>query len=632
MTSASPDKRLLDRFSSSILTRPDLSAPLPPDPGLRAAQPPAAHFETDAPLAPAQFSTHPRARTLLRRLADFLRRPDTPSPFAIALLAPAGGGKTSALNWLAAQASSVPDPPPVTILRAADLVDEPERELAASLFRALSPRHAALAGHAAREGAHFGADAGAFSRSIHEKLDILRRKLLAERHNLAQAETQQASLTETLLYDTPGSRVDAYARRVRAGFEPRLRRFGFTGDAVAEFKDFTRDLAETGAAPVRALQSLRALYAFPGQIRLLVYAALSFGLSWGAGWLAANRPVWLNALGSLGAQAEPATNFLRDHSGWLPLAAQGLFVLGFALIGLNIWRAFQFIRPLLHAAGLLEQDLAAKRPEMEQNVAHHARSVDLLGAEVAALAEKAAEAERRAAAAGASRTPPFFLETDAAAQKRDHARGFLNAVSEAIVARAQNAPAKFIVAIDGFEQIAAPTALLDRLRDQLARPGFVTLFALDEDVFAGSRENLLRRAQLAVRIDGDEQDRAEIALASLDAPLSPLETRLLGALAPLAGESPRAQKRLRNLNRFLRPAPEAPEGFAAALAFFLAANLGASEAERQALAAALRDGAGDFTLPQAPRLDVHLAMAREISGPIGLDAARQARSLAEAAI
>jgi hypothetical protein len=66
-------------------------------------------------------------------------------------------------------------------------------------------------------------------------------------------------------------------------------------------------------------------------------------------------------------------------------------------------------------------------------LAHQARSVDLLGAETTAVARQAAEAERRAAVAGASKHPPAFLEADAATQKRDLSLGFLHCLSQLII-------------------------------------------------------------------------------------------------------------------------------------------------------------------------------------------------------
>ncbi len=631
MSPFDPEQRDLDFFSAGAPQKPEpqlswgmgSGTESPPAAAPRGAGAPP--FETDAPAAPAQLALPPQNRALLERAADLMRRADAPSPFAVGLLAPAGGGKTSALRWLTdtlARSGAT-----VVTLRAGDLANEPERALAAALFRALSPSHAALANEAAQEGAHRGADAGALARAAHEKLDALRRKLMSERQNLSQTEARRAALVETQLYDTPGSRVDAFTRRMRAAFEPRLRRFGFAGDPLADFKDLTRDLAETGGFAARVLQGLRAVYAYRGQVRLLVFAAVAFELGRGAAWLAANRTEWLDALAASSSQGAQAKGFLQGHIGWLPQAAVLCGLLGLALLALNLWRAFSFMQPLVHAAGLLDEDVAAKGHELDQTLAHQARNVDLIGAETAAIAQHAAEAERRAAAAGAPRHPPAFLETDAATQKREFSRGFLESLSDLIAkTRPGGAISRLVVAVDGFESLPQSAALFDRLHDLLARPGFVAVYALDPGIFASSPQNLVRRVQLPLRLDAGGGDDA-LGPAPLDAPLSAQESQLIEALAPLAHGSPRLQKRLRNLFRFLRPAPGGPSGLTAALALLLAAGLGASPDDRRGLDEALAADGADFS-PQGSAL-LREAFARTISiaGPISHDEARRAAGL-----
>jgi hypothetical protein len=634
LTSAQPENRLKDILASNAPIRPEPQLSWPPaaspqnTPAAPAAQEalpaaaPSAGFEADAPAAPSRFALPPQTAALLMRLSELLRRPDAPTPFAIGLFAKAGGGKSSALNWLRASISA-PDGSPVAALKAVDLAAEPERALAAALFRALAPNFGPFANEAAHEGAHFGSDAGALARAAHEKLDLLRRKLLIERQNLAQTEARRAGLAESLLYDTPGSRVDAYARRIRAAFEPRLRRFGFSGDTLTGFKDFTRDLNETGSVQSRLVSAGKAVYAFPGQIRLLVYAVVCFGLSWGASWLSDNNTLWLNPINSSGAQGAQAGDYLQHHLDWLTQSAHVFSLLGLVLIGLNLWRAFSFMQPLFHAAGLLDEDVAAKRHELDQTLAHQARSVDLIGAETAAVAAKATDADRRAAAAGASKNPPLFLETDAATQKRDFSLGFLQTLSAAIEKGGPGAPRKLIVTVDGFEGVADPATLFDRLHDLLARPGFVAVYAINPGLFGTAPENLTRRIQLPLQLAAGRSEAAT-SLAPLDAPLTPVATQLLGALTPLAGDGPRLQKRLRNLFRFLRPAEDAPAGLSAALALFLAAQLGASADDRRSLNEALDGGGAGFAPFGSPVLKEALAAA----GPIDRAQARQAAALA----
>ncbi len=591
MTSAQPENRLKDILASNAPIRPEpqLSWPpaaspqnIPTAPAAQEAHPataPSASFEADAPAAPSRFALPPQTAALLIRLSELLRRPDAPTPFAIGLFAKAGGGKSSALNWLRASIPA-PDGSPVAALKAVDLAVEPERALAAALFRALAPNFGPFANEAANEGAHFGSDAGALARAAHEKLDLLRRKLLTERQNLALTEARRAGLAESLLYDTPGSRVDAYARRIRAAFEPRLRRFGFSGDTLTGFKDFTRDLNETGGVKSRLVSACKAVYAFPGQIRLLVYAVLCFGLGWGASWLADNNTLWLNPINASGAQGAQAGDYLQHHLDWLTQSAHVLSLLGLALIGLNLWRAFSFMQPLFHAAGLLDEDVAAKRHELDQTLAHQARSVDLIGAEASAVAAKAADADRRAAAAGATKNPPLFLETDAATQKRDFSLGFLQALSAAIEKGGPGAPKKLIVTVDGFEGVADPAALFDRLHDLLARPGFVAVYAINPGLFrsgagkpgpahpvaAATRGRALRtrhvagaarRALVAAGVPtdrrGDAACRRRPAFAEAAAQSFPLPASCRGrAHGPVRGARPVPGRPTRRLGR--RPA------------------------------------------------------------------------------
>lgn len=585
-----------------------------------------ASFESDAPAAPDKAGFAAPTQTLLKRLADLLRRSDSPTPFAIGLFAPAGAGKTSALNWLADNLKASGSPLVVAV-RAADLAAAPERALAAALYRALSPRHGALAQEAAQEGAHFGADPGALARSAQDRLEALRRKLTAEKQALAQTETRRAALKETLLYETPGSRVDSYARKMRNAFEHRLRRFGFSGESLSVFKDLTRDVNESGGMIGRLLTSLRALYAYRGQTRLLVLAALSFGVNQGFTWLAANKPAVLGIFSSAGSIGVQTADFLQDKLDWLPLAARIFALIALALLGLNLWRAFEFMQPLVRAARLLDEDVLARRHEIDQTLAHQARTVEMMGSDADALARKAAEAERRAAAVGASKNPPLFLESDDAAQKSDYARGFLESLSELLTRGAiSGAPRRLVVAVDGFESVEAPAGLFGRVNDLLARPGLIAIYALDPRLFPTASDDFARRIQLPMRLDADSH--ADLpALAPLDTPLSPLEARLVGALAPLAGDNPRAQKRLRNQFRFLRPAPGAPSGLTAALALFLAADVGASPADRQALQRALIEN-GDFAPRGSAALHEALANATAIDGPISREDARRAAALA----
>ncbi len=571
-------------------------------------------FVGDSALTPEAYCPAPGVEALLGRLAALLRLPGAPTPFAVGLLAPAGGGKSSALAWLA-KIVARDKGAAVVALDAAALAAEPERALASALYRALAPANPALVAQAAREAEHFGADAGSVARAAQDRLENLRKTLIADKQALAETQARRAALPETLLFDTPGSKVDTFARRMRAGFEARMKTFGLSGDPLTTFKDLTRDLAAAGAAPARLLAGSRALYAYRGQIGLLVYAAVFYGLSLGADWLATHKTQWLGALTELHSAGAQSADFLRDRLGFLPTAAQIAFWLALACVALNLWRAFSFSAPALRAASLLDEEVATHARELDAAAAHQARAIDRRGAEAAQAAQAAQAADKRAEQAGVGATPPGFVERDAASRTRDQAQGFLHGLSAALAASGQ----KLVVALDGFER--APASLPERLGALLARPGLVAVFALDPRALHG--DALARLLQLPLRLDAAPEEAP--SFAALDSALTDREEKLLAALAPLAGSTPRAQKRLRNFYAFLRPAPSAPAENFATLGFCLAAGLGADDSERAALDAALR-GVG-FAPDKAPRLTEFLNTAQAIFAPVSLEALRRTAAL-----
>ncbi len=100
-------------------------------------------------------------------------------------------------------------------VKAADLADEPERALAAALFRGLSPRHGPFAQEAAQEAPISARTPGAVPARREETQDM-RRRLTDGKSGPANPKCGAPPSPDILLYETPGSRVDAYARRIRA--------------------------------------------------------------------------------------------------------------------------------------------------------------------------------------------------------------------------------------------------------------------------------------------------------------------------------------------------------------------------------------------------------------------------------
>lgn len=630
MSPASPERRQPEFASAPRRAEPSFSPPPPSAPTPAPVEEQRHPFETDAPASEKKFQFAGAARILLERLAELAARSDAPTPFAFGLLAPAGGGKSSALGWLG---EKIADSGALVVrLDASELDAAPEQALAGALFRALAPQHGALAEAAAADAAHFRADAGALHRAAREKLDATRRQLIVEKQALAGSENRRAALKDRLLFETPGARVNLFMRKIKTGFAPRLRGFGFSGDPLASLRDLIRDVSDRGGLGARLLTSLRALYAFRGQTGLLIYAALSYGLGRGLDWTASHQGQLLDQLASTGSAGAQSVEFLREKLFWLAPAAQGFGWLALALIALNLWRAFAFMRPLVHGAALLDRDLADHRRDVEQTLALQARHVEQLEAEAEALSRQAAEAERRSNAAGVSRAPPAFLLEDASSRQTVEATGFLQALSRRLAGARP-----IVVAVDGLERLEQPARAFARQQALLAQPGFLAIFALDPSWFEAAPEDFARGVQLPLRLDRAFFAEA-VALAPLDAPLSALETRLIAAVAPLAGPNPRAQKKWRNFYRFLRPAAAeagnaVPAGAVeAALALLLAAEAGALPEDREALRHALAAPFGDFMPKGAATGSAALQHAlNEIFaaiGPIRPDDARRAAALA----
>ncbi|MCW2283937.1 hypothetical protein M2323_001546 [Rhodoblastus acidophilus] len=597
-----------DFTSEPSITRfPPKAAPgaapkTPPGPS-----PAPASLASDSPLAPEAYA--PPA-TCAVRLARFVEVAGAaPTPFALGLLAPAGGGKTSALGWVEARAQKQGGLV-VARFEAADLAADPERALAAGLYRALAPTQSALVAVAARE-----AEEASATSHTQDRLDDLRKKLIAERQALADHQERRAALPETVLYDLPGTQVDTFARRMRGGFEARMQAFGLSGDPLLAFKDFTRDLAALDGTRARIFACLRSLYAYKGQTSLLVYAVLLYLLAQGLDWASLHKADWLGWLSRTHEAGAQTAEYLRDRLGPLDAAATLATWLALFCIGLNLWRAYAFSAPLLRAAKKLDEDVAARAPEADEAVASQARVVERLAAQTAAAKQQAAEAERRAESAGA--LAPAFLERDAAGQKREQALALLSALSAGLAKKGGRA----VVIVDGFEKVLAGGALLERLAHLLARPGLVSIFALDPALCDASSQ--ARLLQLPLRLNAGAFDSP--SYAPLDASLSALEERMLVSLAPLVGDTPRAKKRLRNFYLFLRPARGADDKLAPVLAFAIATEM-AGGAEREALETLVAGGHPDVA--RAPLFADMLKATQDIGGPLEAENLRRAVALA----
>ncbi|MBK9082532.1 MAG: hypothetical protein IPL88_10850 [Rhizobiales bacterium] len=523
-------------------------------------------------------------------------------------------------------------------VEAASAAGDPAAAIAAGIERAMRRADrdwAALAD----EAAFALADPQAAAREAGERFDALRRRLDEETRELDDAKGKRARLPDLLLYETAGSKVDSFARGNRSRLETALRRFGFSeADATVAYKNLVGEVTELGGAASATPTLLRSIWAFRGQTRLLVIAALlvllwiAFGMAqdsqgaWGP---------WLREQGGLGvAVAEWAAKGWLATFGRVALAGAGL-----ALV-VNVWRAVRFTAPILRGAKLLKADLAERSVELDRQIEARASRIEALLAEAEAARKAAETTTQRAASLGARAAAPSALAVDSRAD------GFVAALDEAL---ARNpARARVIVAVDGLDDVPAEAArrVLDAARRLLAGPHYAVLAGLDPALGAlgatpeARRDGFARLFQAAWRLEpgaGFDPERAiaahltgaetaappapapDAARSLLDEPINMAESDLIARLAPLAGATPRQMKRFANLYRLGRLA--SPNR--SALALMLAAELGAA-GDPLAVNAALDEGRepdGD------PRLIGAVRAARAAAGggikPADLYAARR---------
>ncbi len=638
-----------------------------------AGQPPAAAPSPDAqrPVFTSDAAGGPDAlgrAAPLARLSELLAHRGAQGPLSIALLGGPGSGKTHALmdmvegasllSTAALAAPAGPFLPRIVALRleAPDLGDAPEAAIAERLHARLSREYPHVAQRAAEEAAHAAADPRQTARALADHVDEARRRLAGERMARDEAATRRARLTETVLYETPGSQIDAYARGNRGKIEPALRAFGFAGaDPTADFKGLVQTMSETGGAGDRLLASLRALWAYKGQKKLIVFGLIFFFFSWLLNAMAVDRS-WLGPLQSGGESLKGVANWITNHIGLLASASRIAEFAGLACFAFVLWRAWRFSQPLWRGARLLDLDIEARKTDLDHQIAHHAQRVDALSREADALAERASEAEKRAGGAGASVVAPAFMR--ATPGHTAEARAYFAALDSIASGEGEGktagaTPSRYVIAIDSLDRLAPQKglSLLQSVASALARPVFALVTAFDPrhfDSVEGAGVALGRVVQtpfalggveapgwnafveqLAGRAPARRAERAPQAQSRLDLPLAEPETRLLAALAALAGPAPRNVNRLVNAYRLARH--DAPDDLAA-LAVQLALIVGGTRLERDAFAKALTasDPAAPFAAPEAgPRVAAALqAAAAAQGGAVTTASARRAGAVA----
>jgi hypothetical protein len=638
-----------------------VAPPLPPlaqpsEPGVIVTPPPASPpirpvFVGDRRDTPDVLNFAPT----LDLIAALAAHRGTQTPVTIALLGPAGSGKSFALRQIGARiaqlASSAAAPfvskIHVQSIDAAALDGDPGLAVAARLYAGLRQTYPEFAGELGTA----AQDPHVALREADEKLDEARRRLDSERRALEEAGARRARLTETVLYESAGSQVDSYVRANRPMIESRLRSFGIAGgDAVRSYKDLVQLVARSGG---KTSLVLRSFWAFKGQTKLIVTAILLLLAAWGLGLAVDQQDVWLADLRGGPKAGAALADWFATHMSLLSHAQTAAVVLALAALIANGVRAVAFLRPVFRGAQLLDSDLDNRRRDLDGLYAHETKRVDSLERDVERLTRNLAEAERRASESQGSAlnvASPFGSDGPHAPDVFDFLSRRLNAASPS-TAVGTAYPQRILLAIDNLDCIPPERAraVLDALH-RLGGPGFVTIAAADLarlDPKALRRNELERWIEVPVRLDalGASTDRDALVRAALgeaaasaegnksdsprpdlDAPLDEDEKALLAALTDLAGQTPRAVKRFVNLYRIARLASDRSR---APLAFMLAVQ-GGSEADRKMVAEALVGEPGAaFDLPRAePRLraayDAMVAAGGRVSLGDAAEAARRA--------
>lgn len=578
----------------------------------------------------------------MRPLADLCLSGEAETPFALGLVGPRGAGKSFALRRLleAIEARARAARPPllsklvIAEVDAAGHSGDPASAVAAAAYAALERDYSALA----EEVSQGAVDPRHAAAAAVERHDEIVARLEQERRARDEAEARRARLREALLFETPGSRIDAFIRASRGSIEAKLRRFGFEGDSDAGYRNLVRDLSGQRVRS-RVGLFLRSLWAYRGQTRLVVLAIVAFALAYGVSWL--REPAVQDRLPALAAQAAAPLDWIRSHDETLEYVTEALIVAGVAALLINLWRAASFTGLMFRGLRMLNLDVRERRRELDASAARLERRVASLQMEADAAQARAEALARRAGGAGAptNRGPgPAFLAPTEAPERV--ARAFLAELGRAMDAAATAAPQRLVIAVDGTDALppdearrfleaavriagrgvaVVATADLGRLNGD-PRDIAESLFEVVYDVGAGTADTTLAGRLLAPSTPTPAP--VEPPRAELGGPLDETEIGFLKTASALVGPRPRALKRLYNAYRLARIG-DAPRG---ALALSLAALMAPDPTAASSLRWTL-SGEGELTAPAGPS---ELKTAFEGLGVQGMGKAA-ARSAFEAA-
>jgi hypothetical protein len=654
-------------------------APVSPPPVQAAPPPPAPASPPPAPASPPALSAPVQAEPILlcdsadgadllnaaeivQPLARLCVAPQVQTPFLAAITGPTGAGKSFALRRLTRAIEQFRAPPAassdvalarvvVAHVDAAGGVEAPIA-IASAAYAALDRGPGGVDYSALLdETGHSGGDPHRAARAASDRHDDLVRKLEAERSQRDDLEARRARLADTLLFETPGSRIDVFARANRGPIEARLRRFGLAGsDAGLSFRSLVRDMATLGAG-ARSAIVIRSIWGYGSQGRLLFWAIVAFALAFAVNFLHGQTAIGAMEQGNDSLKSVAA--WIEAHGDWFDRASQVLLVLGALAIALNLWRALSFSNLLLRGARLLNHEVRERRRDLEARATGLNQRVAALTNEAEAAARRAETASQRAGGKASVRAPgPEFLEAGNGPSAA--ARGFLGALSARIGHPSATGPApdRLILVIDNLDALspAAAVGWIDVAQGVIGS-GCVGLLAFDPRRLAvalGGPRQARRRfgkwLQVTVNLparQGADGQRVVARLlstaaqsppppdwkaaAALVEPLSPTETTLLASLAPLAAHSPRDAKRFLNAYRLARCSnlPRPVVALMQAAAF-------ADDESQAAMRERLAKDSGDLTDVAGPAaLASAVKAARSANG--GAISVQDARAAAEVA-
>jgi hypothetical protein len=559
----------------------------------------------------------------IQPLAQLCMTPQVQTPFLAAIAGPPGAGKTFALRRLAQtieQLSASPAAAGAVVLQRIVVTNVDAASGAAAPVAVASAAYAALDrdpggvdySSLLDESGHAGGDPLRAAQAASDRHDEIVRKLEAERSQRDDIVARRARLGEALLYDTPGSRIDLFARANRGTIEARLRRFGLAG---SDYLDLVRDLSGL-AMGGRAAIALRSVVSYGSQIRLLIWAIVAFALAFAV--RASHGETVRAMIERLGDWAKPFAAWIATHEAWFDTASEIFFLLGAFALALNIWRALGFSSLLFRGLRLLNHEIRERRGDLEAREARLNQRVAALSADAETAARHAEAASRRAGGKASARAPgPDFLEAGQGAAAA--ARAFLAALGERVgqPSSAGPTPDRLVFMIDNLDTLSPEAAVgwIEAAQGAIGS-GCVGIMALDPirlvDALGGpevARRRFEKWLQLVVnlpvrhRLDGERlvarllSTRGQAAppqldskvAAALEEPLSNAESALLTALAPLAAHSPRDAKRFLNAYRLARcsSSPRPVMALMQAVAF-------ADEASQAAMRDRLVSGSGDL--------------------------------------